>query len=168
VIADAGVGMAAGQPIVGSAPAPIGAQRSSRAGLPLAFVSAIAYGVGGFFLGEYSADVGWLGSSLVARLASMAVLLVILPFLGRPSAWRGTGCGVAWAAAAGLTDVIGVLAFARGGQVGQVAVTAAVSSVYPAIPLVAGLLLFGEHVGPRQAAGVGLIIVGLVLLGFVS
>jgi drug/metabolite transporter (DMT)-like permease len=160
--------MAAGEPIVGVAPAPSDTRALSRAGIPLALVSALMYGVGGFLLGDFSGRVGWLSASLVARLASMAVLLVVLPFLGRPAAWRGTGSGVAWAAAAGLTDVVGVLAFARGGQVGQVAVTAAVSSVYPVIPLIAGLVLFDEHLGRRQALGVGLIIVGLVLLGLVT
>ncbi len=70
-----------------------------------------------------------------------------------------------WAAAAGLTDVVGLLAFSRGGQAGQVAVTAAVSSVYPVIPLVAGILLFGEQLTRRQVAGVAGIISGLVLIG---
>lgn len=158
----------AGEPIVGVVPAPSGTRAFSRAGIPLAFVSALAYGVGGFLLGNFSARAGWLGATLVARLASMAVLLLVLPFLGRPAAWRGTGSGIVWAAAAGLTDLVGVLAFARGGQLGQVAVTAAVSSVYPVIPLIAGLAMFGEHVGPRQALGVGLIIVGLVLLGLMT
>jgi drug/metabolite transporter (DMT)-like permease len=131
-------------------------------------LSALTYGVGGFLLGHFSARVGWLVAALVARVVSMAVLIVIVPFLARPSAWRGTASGVAWAVVAGLTDVVGVMAFARGGEVGQVAVTAAVSSVYPMIPLAAGLVLFSERVGPRQAAGVALIVVGLVLLGLAT
>ena len=159
--------LAAGEPIVGVAPAPSAsaAVAAARAGIPFALVSALTYGVGGLLLGHFSARVGWLSAALVARVASMAVLVVILPFLGRPSAWRGTASGVVWAAIAGLTDVVGVLAFARGGEVGRVAVTAAVSSVYPIIPLAAGLALFAERIGPRQAIGVGLIVVGLVLLG---
>lgn len=160
--------LAAGEPIVGVAPAPTESGAATRAGIPFALVSAATYGVGGFLLGNYSARVGWLAAALVARIASMAALMIILPFLGRPSAWRGTGSGVVWAAAAGLTDVVGVLAFARGGQAGQVAVTAAVSSVYPIIPLIAGVALFRERVGVRQAIGVGLIIVGLVELGLVT
>ena len=70
-----------------------------------------------------------------------------------------------WATAAGLTDVVGLLAFSRGGQSGQVALTAAVSSVFPAIPLVAGLVMFGERLGRRQLLGVTLIIAGLVVIG---
>jgi len=158
----------AGEPIVGVAQMPTAAGSESGLGIPFALGSALAYGVGGFLLGDFSARAGWLTATLVARLASIAVLVVALPFVGRPSAWRGTSSGWAWAAAAGLTDVLGVLAFARGGQEGQVAVTAAVSSVYPVIPLAAGITLFGERLTWRQGMGVGLIVAGLVLLGLVS
>jgi drug/metabolite transporter (DMT)-like permease len=159
--------VAVGEPIVGVAPAPAPSRiRSlSRAGLPLAFASALTYGVGGFLLGDYSARAGWLTSALVAHGSSVTALLVALPFLARRKPFRPARSGLAWAAAAGLTDVAGLLAFSRGGSVGQVAVTAAVSSVYPAIPLVAGLALFGERLSPRQFAGVGLIVAGLVLIG---
>jgi drug/metabolite transporter (DMT)-like permease len=157
--------IAVAEPIVGVAPAPSRGQRLSRAGVPLALASAVTYGVGGFLLGGYSARAGALGSALVAHGSSVTVLLLALPFLGRKQAWRASTPGLIWAVAAGLTDVVGLLGFARGGQAGQVAVTAAVSSVYPAIPLVAGLILFGERLGRWQLLGVILIITGLVLIG---
>ncbi|HXY70981.1 MAG TPA: DMT family transporter [Actinomycetota bacterium] len=161
--------IAADEPLVGIAVVPQGTTRYSSAGISFALASALAYGVGGFLLGDFSGRAGWLTATVVARLASMVVLLAVLPFLGRrPSTWRGAGAGFWWALTAGATDVVGICAFARGGQVGQLAVTAAVSSVYPVIPVVAGMLLFGERLGPRQAIGVALIVVGLVLLGLVS
>jgi drug/metabolite transporter (DMT)-like permease len=88
-----------------------------------------------------------------------------MPFLGRHQPMRPAAAGVIWSAAAGLTDAAGLLAFARGGAAGQVAVTAAVSSVYPLIPLVAGIAVFGERPGRRQLAGVCCIVAGLVLIG---
>jgi drug/metabolite transporter (DMT)-like permease len=164
--------LAVGEPIVGVAPAPSRIARAparirnlSRAGVPLAIACALSYGFGGFLLGKYSARAGWLVAALIAHGASVTVLLTALPLLGRRKAWRGSASGAMWAGAAGLTDAAGLLAFSRGGQVGQVAVTAAVSSVYPVIPLVAGTLLFGEHLTRRQLAGVGAIISGLVLIG---
>jgi uncharacterized membrane protein len=160
-----GVTMAAGEPIVGVAPTPTATRPGTRAGIPFALISALAYGVGGFLLGDFSGKIGWLGATLIMRLASLLILAFIVPFLARPSAWKGTGTGVAWAVAAGLTDVVGVMAFARGGQAAQIAVTAAVSSVYPVIPLAAGLAWFGESISRRQLVGIGLILVGLVLLG---
>jgi drug/metabolite transporter (DMT)-like permease len=157
--------IAVGEPIVGVAPAPSRIRNLSRAGIPLAFVSALSYGVGGLLLGDYSARAGWLVAALVAHGASVTALLMVIPFFGRRKAWQSSASGVIWAAAAGLTDAVGLLAFSRGGQAGQVAVTAAVSSVYPVIPLVAGILIFGEQLTRRQLAGVAAIIAGLVLIG---
>ena len=62
----------------------------------------------------------------------------------------------------------GLVAFTRGDQVGLVAITAAVSSAYPVIPLVGGLLLFRERLMRWQAGGAVLILAGLVLLGLGS
>jgi drug/metabolite transporter (DMT)-like permease len=157
--------IAVGEPIVGVAPGPSRMRGLSRAGIPLAFASALTYGIGGFLLGDYSARAGWLTSALVAHGSSVTVLLAALPFLGRRKPLRPSASGIIWAAAAGLTDVAGLLAFSRGGAAGQVAVTAAVSSVYPAIPLVAGVAMFGERLSRRQLAGVGCIVTGLVLIG---
>jgi drug/metabolite transporter (DMT)-like permease len=153
------------EPIVGVAPGPTRRRSLSRAGIPLALASAVTYGVSGLLLGDFSARAGALGSALTAHGASVTVLLLALPILGRTTAWRANASGMIWAVAAGLTDVVALLAFARGGQTGQVAVTAAVSSVYPAIPLLAGLIMFGERLGRRQLLGVTLIITGLVLIG---
>jgi len=154
-------------PFTGCRPAFPANQSISPASIPLAFAfaSALAYGVGGFLLGDYSARAGWLAAALIAHGSSVAVLLVALPFVGRPAAWRGTASGVLWAAAAGVADAVGLLAFSRGGQVGQVAVTAAVSSIYPVIPVIAGMMMFSERLSGRQVLGVGGIVTGLVLLG---
>ena len=137
----------------------------SRGSILMAFASALAYGIAAFLLGAYSAHAGWLVAAVIAHGASVIALLFALPFLGRPTAWRGSASGVAWAAAAGVTDAVGLLAFSRGGQVGQVAITAAVSSINPVIPVVAGMVLFSERLGRRQLLGVGCIVSGLVLLG---
>ena len=76
--------------------------------------------------------------------------------------------GLAWALAAGLTDAAGLVFFTRGDQVGLVAVTAAVSSAYPVIPLIGGLLIFRERLMRQQIGGAVLIVAGLILLGFGS
>lgn len=163
--ASLGSSVAIGEPIVGVAPAPSRIRALSRAGVPLAISCALAYGFGGFLLGKYSAQAGWLAAALVAHGASVTVMVMAFPLLRRRMAWRGTTSGVIWAGAAGLTDAVGLLAFSQGGAAGQVAVTAAVSSVYPVIPLVGGVLLFSEHLTRRQLIGVVGIIAGLVLIG---
>ena len=45
------------------------------------------------------------------------------------------------------------------------AVTAAVSSLYPIIPLAAGLVVFHERLRWRQVLGVACIVAGLVMIG---
>jgi drug/metabolite transporter (DMT)-like permease len=157
--------IAVAEPIVGIAPGPSSTRGLSRAGVPLALASALTYGIGGFLLGDYAGREGALGSALVAHGSSVTALLLALPLLGRRKARRASTSGMIWATAAGLTDAVGLLAFSRGGQSGQVALTAAVSSVFPAIPLVAGLVMFGERLGRRQLLGVTLIIAGLVMIG---
>ncbi len=67
--------------------------------------------------------------------------------------------------AAGLTEAAALLAFSRGGQAGQVAITAAVSSLYPALALAAGIVMFRERLSRQQLVGVGCIAAGLIMLG---
>jgi uncharacterized membrane protein len=104
-------------------------------------------------------------AGVVARVGAMAVLLALLATPLRRSAVSQRGLGIAWAAGAGLVDAAGVAFFARGDQVGLISITAASSSAYPIIPLLGGLVLLHERMARRQAGGVVLILVGLVLLG---
>ena len=182
ILAIGGVGLAAAGSSGGLAAGGI-----ARWGILLALVSAATYGAGSFLLGGFSAQVGWLAAALVAYGSSVAALVVVLPFrraggraggaapppdlrqsatrdgesgLGRP----GYRPGLGWAAAAGLTEAVALAAFSRGGQAGQVAVTAAVSSLYPIIPLAAGRVVFRERLRWRQVLGVACIIAGLVMI----
>jgi drug/metabolite transporter (DMT)-like permease len=103
----------------------------------------------------------------------MVFLLALLATPLRAPSPSGAGrtraaSAIAWAMAAGLVDAAGLAAFTRGDQVGLVAVTAAVSSAYPAIPLIGGLLFFRERLMRWQAGGAVLILTGLVLLGLGS
>ncbi len=164
----------------------------ARSGILLALGSAAAYGGDGFLLGGLSAQVGWLAAALVGYGPAVAVLVLVLPFRraghGRPGGaapppdlrqsatcdgepdtasgrgWPGYLPGLGWAAAAGLTEAVALAAFSRGGQAGQVAVTAAVASLYPIIPLTAGRVIFHERLRGRQVLGVAFILAGLVMI----
>jgi drug/metabolite transporter (DMT)-like permease len=94
------------------------------------------------------------------------VLTLILPGGGRARALRRCPAAT-WrpAVCAGLAEAVALLALARGGQDSQLAVTAAVSNLYPVIPLAAGVLWFREQLTARQVLGAGIITAGLVLLG---
>jgi uncharacterized membrane protein len=152
-------------PGTASGPHPAGTAISAVFGL----VAALCYGVGGFMIGRYTLDLGWLVPVVVARGGAMVVLLGLLatPLRGAAPA-RPRGPGLVWALAAGLADAAGLVFFTRGDQVGLIAVTAAVSSAYPVIPLIGGLLVFRERLMRQQLGGAALILAGLILLGFGS
>jgi drug/metabolite transporter (DMT)-like permease len=155
---------------------PTASVRAPAIGVAFGLAAALCYGVSGFIIGRYTYDLGWLVPVLVARSGAMVLLLGLLaaplatplPARLRGPAGARLGPGLPWAFAAGLTDAAGLIFFARGDQVGLVAVTAAVSSAYPVIPLVGGLLVFRERLMPRQVGGAALILAGLILLGLGS
>ncbi len=144
--------------------------RSARSrpwpGLLLALASALTYGTGAFWLGAYAASAGWLVSALTVYIISVTVLLVAL--ICRPQRPRGGLTGTTWAVGAGLAEAVALVAFARGGQAGQVAVTAAVSSTYPVIPLAVGLVLFRERLSALQVLGICVAVTGLTLVSMSS
>jgi drug/metabolite transporter (DMT)-like permease len=137
-------------------------------GVAFGLVAALCYGVGGFMIGRYTRDLGWLVPVVVARGGAMVLLLVLLATPLRGPVGTRRVSGAAWALAAGLADAAGLVFFARGDQVDLVAVTAAVSSAYPIIPLIGGLLVFRERMARQQIGGAILILAGLVLLGLGS
>jgi drug/metabolite transporter (DMT)-like permease len=153
--------------------APSAARSKPAAGAPaigaaFGLIAALCYGVGGFMIGRYTRNLGWLVPVVVARGGAMVLLLTLLATPLRGPAAARPATGLAWALAAGLTDAAGLVFFTRGDQVGLVAVTAAVSSAYPVIPLIGGVLMFRERLIRMQVGGTALILVGLVLLGLGS
>lgn len=153
------------EPAPATAPAMVAAP---AIGAAFGLAAALCYGVGGFMIGRYTRSLGWLVPVVVARGGAMVLLLGLLATPLRGPAGTRLVPGLAWALAAGVFDAAGLIFFARGGQVGLVAVTAAVSSAYPVIPLVGGLLIFGERLLPQQVGGAILILAGLILLGLGS
>jgi len=152
--------------VLASGRASPGASQATRAtGIAFGLTAAICYGVAGFLLGRYARDLGWLVTVIVARGGAMALLLALAATPVRRVMGSRPGPGVAWAVGAGLADAAGVAFFARGGQAGLVAVTAAASSAYPVIPLIGGLVLLHERLARWQAVGAALILAGLILLG---
>jgi drug/metabolite transporter (DMT)-like permease len=137
-------------------------------GAAFGLAAALCYGVGGFMIGRYTRSLGWLVPVVVARGGAMVLLLGLLATPLRGPAGTRLAPGLAWALAAGVADAAGLIFFARGGQLGLVAVTAAVSSAYPVIPIVGGLLIFRERLLRQQVGGAILILAGLVLLGLGS
>ena len=133
-------------------------------GIRLAFSASLAFGVHVFVLATMSEELGWLVPILVAR--SVTVALVAAVVVARPPPARESlgRLGLLGCACAGLLDAAGYLAFNRGAEIGEVAITSAAASAYPVIPILVGLFALRERVAWHQVAGVGGVLCGMVVL----
>jgi drug/metabolite transporter (DMT)-like permease len=138
------------------------AERAS--GIRLALAAALAFGVYLFVLATMSEELGWLVPILVAR--SVTVGLVAAVAVARPPPSRGSlgRIGLLGCLGAGMLDAAGYLAFNRGSELGEVAITSAAAAAYPVIPILVGLFALRERVAWHQLAGVGGVLCGMVVL----
>ena len=136
----------------------------------LLFALAAMVLLGGFVLGVSvkTDELGWLAPVFLARLFS--TLLVVLTAL-RGGRWRFPDRSprvIGAIALLAFLDTAGYVSFNLGTQRDDTAVVAAASAPYAVIPVVAGVLFLHERPTPVQWAGVGLVIVGLVMLGLAA
>lgn len=134
-------------------------------GVIWALVSMALFGVATFVLGRYSQRIGWYSASALSRIGNVAGVLAVIWF-GRHRFLRKAGSAdVSIATCVGLADMLGVVAYARGTELGLVSVVSASSAAFILIPVLGGLILFKERPALSQAAGVAMVGVGLVMLG---
>ncbi len=115
--------------------------------------------------------VGWLPVLLASRLANAATILTVLIFvtIARP---RGSDLlvatsgspslrAIAVAAAAGLLDIVGFVAFAIGLEVAPTWIVGLASSFGPVVAVIVAVALWGERLRPTQWVGLAGIALGL-------
>ena len=78
----------------------------------------------------------------------------------------GTNRMTAAALGVGLADLLGVIAYSSGAELGFVSIVLTASAVFPLIAVVLSIVLLHERPVPNQYAGIALVIGGLLLLGF--
>jgi drug/metabolite transporter (DMT)-like permease len=139
-----------------------------RRGLPYAFAAMVGFGVAAFVSGSLAKEYGWLPPVVVARVGSLLLIAAVTIVMRRRAGERTqrlSARNLGIAAAAGLTDILGVAAYSRGSELGLVSIVAAVSATFTLIPVAGGILLFSERPAPNQLVGLVLVICGLVALG---
>jgi drug/metabolite transporter (DMT)-like permease len=133
-------------------------------GIRLALVASAAFGVYLFGLAVMAEDLGWLVPILVVRSVALG-LLAAAAVAGPPPSRGSLGrLGLLGSVGAGLLDASGYLAFNRGGEIGEVAITSAAAAAYPVIPILVGLLALRERIAWHQLVGVGGVLGGMVVL----
>jgi drug/metabolite transporter (DMT)-like permease len=125
----------------------------------LALVSALGYGGSDFAAGLASREVSAIRVTVISEAVSVAVLLLITPWLGPPSL---SAASVAWSAAAGLGGVGGALALYLGFRHAAFSVGGPVSAVATAAFSVLAGLGFGEHPGALAMTGIVLALPAIV------
>jgi drug/metabolite transporter (DMT)-like permease len=152
----------------GRATAP-GPDQSRGGGVPFAFVAMAGFAMSAFMIAAMAKGAGWFATLMISRVGVAATLSVVA--VG-PARWalRGAAGGMpprpaGLAALAGVSNLVGTALYARGGELGLVAVVTAVSALFPLVPIFGGYAVFHERVGAIQLFGIAMIILGLVLLG---
>jgi drug/metabolite transporter (DMT)-like permease len=139
-------------------------EAGAGSGVRLAIVASLSFGGYLFGLAVLSEDLGWLVPILATRAVAVAFLASLevagkVPRTGRFDRRLVLACLVA-----GLLDASGYLAFNRGAEIGEVALTGAAASAYPVIPIVVGLFALRERVARHQLVGVAGVLAGMVVL----
>jgi drug/metabolite transporter (DMT)-like permease len=139
-------------------------EAGAGSGVRLALVASLAFGGYLFGLAILSEELGWLVPILLTRAVTVAILATVEVAGGTTQTGRMSGRMVLACLAAGILDASGYLAFNRGAEIGEVALTSAAASAYPVIPIVVGLLALRERVAAHQLVGVAGVLTGMVVL----
>jgi len=128
----------------------------------LAAGSALVYGVGDYCGGTAGKRAPVVAVTLVAKLTSFPLLLVVALLLGADSAPGAADVG--WAALAGIAGVGGVVLFYKAMSAGAMAVVAPVTAAACAVlPVAVGIAVDGSP-GAVPLIGVGCAVVAIALV----
>ena len=133
-------------------------------GLTLAVAVCVAAGFWQFAIAALSREHGWFAPVFLTRLYMAPILIPVLA-VRREWIWRGlTPKLAALAVAVAALENAAMLAFTRGSQIGDVSIVAVASTAYPIVPIVGGIVFFGERLSAAQFAGLLIAAVGLTAL----
>ena len=134
-------------------------------GVFFGFLAMIAFGVFYYAIAALSRDLGWFLPVYMVRMFT-AVLAAPLAVRQRPGPdQRLTPALTLAVLAIGAIEIGAMFAYARGAEVGVVAIVAAVSSAYTLVPIAGAIVLLRERLRPIQVVGVVSVVAGVALLG---
>jgi drug/metabolite transporter (DMT)-like permease len=134
-------------------------------GLPWAVVSAVLFGVGGFFLGYFAQEVGWVPGLWASRCAQLAGFTMLSIVRRREFDRVGWNAGVIWALGSGAADLLGVVSYSIGASRGLLSVVLIASAVFPLIAVALSVALLHERPVANQYVGIAFVVAGLLVLG---
>lgn len=124
----------------------------------------LAFGVFYYSIAALSRDLGWFLPVFMIRMFT-AIFAAPIAIRQPPTPDRPLTPKLALAVfAIGVIEIAAMFAFARGAQVGIVAIVAAVSSTYTLVPIAGAIVLLRERLRPIQVVGVISVVAGVTLL----
>ena len=137
-------------------------------GVWLAIVTMLGIGVLSYAIGILSRELGWFLPVYISRTMTLG-LFIPLTAVMRQWNLRGVTIPLAIAIAiAGIVEVGGMFAYARGAEIGVISIVAAASISYPLIPMLGGIIVFGERLAVSQWVGLCIALAGLLVLALAS
>jgi drug/metabolite transporter (DMT)-like permease len=134
-------------------------------GILLGLLTALSWGSSDFLARFASRRIGSLRTTLYMQLTGLVLLTICIRWIGGwghlfdGSGWQPW----AWGAFAGALNAISTLSLYRSFEVGKLSVVAPLSASYPALT-VAISAFTGEHLTATRAAGIMLILVGVIVV----
>ena len=145
-----------------------GISNNLTSGVLLGCVATILIGFEMFFRGALSKQVGWLLSVYVPLIISLSFFSQIA-VIRREWPWERMRFGTFFLLClASLLMVSAFFLFARGTEIGSVAVVAVAFNTYPLVPILGGIIFFKERLLISQIFGIVLMLGALALLGIIS
>ena len=137
-------------------------------GVWLAIATMLGIGVLSYAIGILSRELGWFLPVYISRTMTLG-LFIPLTAVMRQWNLRGVTIPLAVAVAlAGIVEMGGMFAYARGAEVGVISIVAAASISYPLIPMLGGIIAFGERLAVSQWVGLCIALAGLLVLALAS
>jgi drug/metabolite transporter (DMT)-like permease len=134
-------------------------------GVVWGLLTALAWGSSDFLARFASRRIGSLRTTLYMQVIGLALLTMALPRIGGwghlmdRSGWQPW----AWGALAGTINGVSTLSLYRSFEIGKMAVVAPLSASYPALTVMLSLVS-GERLTAARAAGIVLILIGVVVV----
>jgi drug/metabolite transporter (DMT)-like permease len=137
-------------------------EHGQRSGIELAVGAGLAIGVFNTSLGQIS-DGAAFGPLAVIRLIDVAIVGVAIVAIRRP--WRVARNALPAVLLVGVLDMAGNASYLLATQVGELAIAAILSSLYPVSTVVLAALLLRERVTGSHAVGIVTAVAAVVLIG---
>jgi drug/metabolite transporter (DMT)-like permease len=134
-------------------------------GLSWAIVSAVLFGIGGFLLGYFAQEVGWVTGLWASRLVQLIAFATIAIAQRHRFGRVGVNGGLVMALGVGAADLLGVVSYSYGASQGFLSVVLIASAVFPLIAVVLSVGWLHERPVANQYVGIALTVLGLIVLG---